>query len=104
MLSSCTRSGGGAAATDGYETTLNIILASDGKLEHGFAVHESVTSLSAMKAALVKPGGHCNDLPLEPQRSPPSHGVTRVVMLGSRGETGGRRPYQKNNLDAMPAP
>ena len=29
-----TRSGGGAAVTDGYEATLNVVLASDGKLEH----------------------------------------------------------------------
>ena len=61
------RGGGGAAATDGNETALNTVLASDGKLEHGIAVHDSVNNLSARKAALVKPGGHGNDLTPKPR-------------------------------------
>ena len=57
MLSSHTRSGGGAAVTDGLEAALNVVLASGGELEHDTAAHESVTNFSAMKEALVKPGG-----------------------------------------------
>ena len=66
-LSSRTGSGGGAAITDGHEAALNVILASDGELEHEIVVDESATNLSAMKTALVKPGGHGDDLPPEPQ-------------------------------------
>ena len=57
MLSSRTRSGGGATVTDGHEAALNVFLAGDGKLEHETVAHESATNLSARKAALVEPGG-----------------------------------------------
>ena len=67
MLSSRTRSGGGAAVTDGHEAALNVVLASDGKLKHETVPRESAVNISAMKAALVKPGGHGNDLAPEPQ-------------------------------------
>ena len=62
LLSSRTRSGGDTAVTDGYEAALNVVLASDDELEHETVTHKSATNLSAMKAALVKPGGHSNDL------------------------------------------
>ena len=52
MLSSSTRSGGGAAVTDGREAALSIILASHGKLEHKTVAHES-----AAKAVLGEAGG-----------------------------------------------
>ena len=67
MLSSRTRNGGGAAVTDGHETALNIVLASGGQLERKNVAHKPATNLSAMKTALVKPEGHGNDLPPEPQ-------------------------------------
>ena len=57
MLSSRTRSGGSAAVTDVHEATLNVVLASDCELEHESVAHESVANLSAIKTALVKPGG-----------------------------------------------
>ena len=65
MLSSRTRSGGGAAATDGHEAALNMVLASNGELEHEAVAREPATNLSAMKVALMKLGGHGNDLPPE---------------------------------------
>ena len=46
---------------------MNVVLANDGKLEHETVAYESVANFSAMKAALVKPGGHGNDLSPEPQ-------------------------------------
>ena len=67
MLSSCTRSGGSAAVTDGHEAALNTVLTIDGKLEHETVAHKSAVNLSTMKAALAKLGGHGNDLPPEPQ-------------------------------------
>ena len=67
MLSSRTRRGGGVAATDGHEAALNFVLASDGELDHDTVAHESAANLSTMKVALVKPGGHGNDLPPKPQ-------------------------------------
>ena len=66
VLSSRTRSGGGATITDGHEAALNVVLASEDELEQETVAHESVTNLSAMKATLVKPGGQGNNLPPEP--------------------------------------
>ena len=67
VLNSRTRSGGGTAVTDEHEATLTVVLASDDELDHETVAHESATNLSAMKAALVKTGGHDNDLTPEPQ-------------------------------------
>ena len=67
MLSSRAKRGGGAVVTGRHEATLNIGLASDGKLEHETVAHESAANHSAKKAALVKPGEHSNDKLSEPQ-------------------------------------
>ena len=67
MLSSRNRSGGGATVADRHEAAINIVLASDDELEHEIVVHQPAVNLSVTKAALVKPGGHGNDLPSEPQ-------------------------------------
>ena len=73
---------------DGYEAVLNVVLANDGKLEHETVAHRSATNLSAMKAALVKPGGHGNDLLPKPQ----SH---RQVMESPEWKSGKRRRKQR---------
>ena len=86
VLSSRTRRSGGTAVTDGHEAALNLVLASDSELKHEIVAHEPATNLCATKATLVKQGGHGNDLPPEPQKSPLSHGVVRVEMLESSRE------------------
>ena len=47
--------------------TLNVVIANDGELEHETVVHQSAANLSAIKAALVKPGEYSNYLSPEPQ-------------------------------------
>ena len=96
-------SGGGVAVTGGHEAFLNVVLASDGKLEHETVAHESSANLLLMKVALVKPGGHGNDLPPKPQ-SPQERWSRQSGMLGSGGENGDGWPHQKRSLDAMFAP
>ena len=49
VLSSRTRSGGGAAVTNGHEAALNVVLDSDGELEHETMAHESAANLYPMK-------------------------------------------------------
>ena len=101
VLSSCTRGVGGAAVTDGHEASLNVVLASDDELEHETVAHKLAANLSAMMAALVKPGGHGNDLTPEPQNRRQAMCVCVCVffpfILGikfvgrtTRGHTGGR--------------
>ena len=65
VLSSCTRSDGGAAVLDGHDAALKVVLASDDNLEPETVAHESAANLSTMRAALVKPGGYGKDLPPE---------------------------------------
>ena len=66
MLTPRTKSVGGAVVTGGQDSALNVVLAIDGELEHETVAHESAAKLSALKAALVKPGGHGIDQPPEP--------------------------------------
>ena len=105
VLSSRTRSGGGAAVTDGHEAALNVLLASDGELEHETVAHESATNISAIKTVLVISGGHGDDLPLEPQsrlqamESPDWECWEAVEKTAEDGW-----PHQQRSLGAVPAP
>lgn len=67
MLSSQIRSGGGAIATDGHETTPIVVLVRDGKLVNDTVAHGTAANLSTVKAALMKAGRHDDYLSPKPQ-------------------------------------
>lgn len=62
LVSSRRTNGRGTIATDDRKAALNIVLTNDGELENEIVAHETTANLSDVKAALIKPGGHGDDL------------------------------------------
>lgn len=104
MPSSGRRSGGGAIATDGHQTDLNAVLASDGELENEIAVHETTSNLSAVRLALINPGGHGDDLPPGPESRYEAMLSLEREQPEATEKTEMDGMISKRGLDAMPPP
>lgn len=92
VLTSRTRSDGGAIATDSHETAVSCVLASDGELGNETLTHETAAYLSAVKASPIKPGDHGYDFLPEPE------GRHQAMLSPEREQL---EPAEKTEMDSL---